>query len=215
MQALLFANGELNSGVMLDRLLDSLESPHVVCADGGARHARALGLTPHAIIGDMDSLSADEVAQFKAARAQIIRYRQAKDETDLELALHYCQKIGAESVSILGALGGRIDQTLANIFLLTLPDFGDMRIGVIDGDQSLCLLPPGSHRIQGARGDTISLIPLATVEGVNTGGLRYPLADESLRLGPARGISNVMLTESAAIEFREGLLLLVHTSGRA
>ena len=215
MDVLLVANGVLNRGVMLDRSLNPLESPRVICADGGALHARALGLRPHTIIGDLDSLSADEVARFRAAGAEIIQHRQEKDETDLELALHHCRRIGAKSVSILGALGGRIDQTLANVFLLTLPDFLDMRIEVIDGDQSLRLLQPGSHRIEGARGDTISLIPLATVEGVTTGGLQFPLADECLRLGPARGISNVMLTESAAVEFRDGLLLLAHTSGRA
>ena len=172
-------------------------------------------MQPHTIIGDLDSLSADEVARFRAAGAEIIQHSPDKDETDLELALHHCRRIGAKSVSVLGALGGRIDQTLANVFLLTLPDFLDMRIEVIDGDQSLRLLQPGSHRIEGARGDTISLIPLATVEGVTTGGLQFPLADESLRLGPARGISNVMLTESAAVEFRDGLLLLAHTCGRA
>ena len=215
MEVLLFANGELKRGVMLDRLLDSLESPHVVCADGGALHARALGLKPQTIIGDLDSLSADEVAQFKAAGAEIIQHSPEKDETDLELALHHCRRIGAETVCILGALGGRIDQTIANIFLLTLPDFLDMRIEVIDCDQSLRLLQTGSHRIKGARGDTISLIPLATVEGVTTDGLQYPLADGCLRPGPTRGVSNVMLKDSAAVEFRAGLLLLVHTSGRA
>ncbi|MDE2776298.1 MAG: thiamine diphosphokinase [Chloroflexota bacterium] len=215
MNVLLFANGELKRGVMLDRLLASLDSARVICADGGALHARALGLMPHTIIGDLDSLSAEEVARFRADGAEVIQHSPEKDETDLELALRHCQRLGALSIHILGALGGRFDQTIANIFLLTLPDFLDMRIDVIDGDQSLCLLQPGSHRIEGARGDTISLIPLVTVEGVTTSGLQYPLTDGCLRRGPARGISNVMLTESAAVDFREGLLLLAHTSGRA
>ncbi len=213
---LLFANGELNRGAMLDRLLTSLDSPRVICADGGALHARALGLSPHAIIGDLDSLSAEQVAAFEAARAEIIGHPAEKDETDLELALHYCRRIGAKSILILGALGGRFDQTIANILLLTLPDFGDMRIEIIDGDQRIRLLRPGSHQIDGARGDTISLIPLSgKAQGINTASLQYRLADETLRLGPARGISNVMLTDEAAVEFAGGLLLLVHTSGRA
>lgn len=216
MQALLFANGELKRGAMLDRALNSLESPHVICADGGALHARALGLTPHTIIGDMDSLTAAELAQFKAAGAEIIQHRQEKDETDLELALRHCRRIGASSITILGALGGRFDQALANILLLTLPELSDMRIQIVAGDQSARLLRPGSHRLEGARGDTVSLIPLgAAAEGITTSALQYPLADESLRLGPARGISNVMLNDTARVDFRAGLLLLVHTSGRA
>lgn len=216
LNVLLFANGELNRGAMLDRLLASLDSPRVVCADGGALHARALGLSPHTIIGDLDSLKAEQVAAFEAAGAEIIRHPPEKDETDLELALHYCRRIGAKSVQILGALGGRFDQTIANIFLLMLPDFRDMRIEIIDGDQRIRLLGPGSHQIDGARGDTISLIPLSgKAQGITTRGLQYSLADETMQMGPARGISNVMQTDESVVEFAGGLLLLVHTSGRA
>jgi len=213
---LLFANGELKHGTILECLLDSLESPRVICADGGALQARALGLTPHTIIGDLDSLTATQVAAFKAAGANVIQHPPEKDETDLELALHHCLSIGAASIHILGALGGRFDQTIANILLLTHSAFRDMRIEVIDGEQVLRLLRPGAHRIDGERGDTISLIPLgAATEGITTRGLQYRLRNETLHLGPARGISNVMLTESATVAFRAGLLLLVHSSGRA
>lgn len=213
---LLFANGELNRGVMLDRLLASVDSPRIVCADGGALHARALGLCPHMIIGDLDSLSAEQVASFKADGAEIFRHPPEKDETDLELTLHHCRQTGAKSIQILGALGGRFDQTMANVLLLTLPDFRDMRIEIIDGDQVVRLLRPGSHQIDGASGDTISLIPLTNAaDGIRTRGLQYSLADETLRLGPARGISNVMLTDEATVKFASGLLLLVHTVGRA
>jgi len=213
---LLFANGELNRGVMLDRLLASVDSPRIVCADGGALHARALGLSPHTIIGDLDSLTDEDVERNRAAGAEIIRHPAEKDETDLELALCYCRQTGAKSIQILGALGGRFDQTIANIFLLTLPDFRDMRIEIIDGDQAIRLLRPGSHQIDGERGDTISLIPLSSeAEGITTRGLHFSLAEETLPLGPARGISNVMLADEATVNFTDGLLLLVHTSGRA
>lgn len=215
MNVILFANGELKRGAMLDRLLNSLESPRVICADGGALHARALGLRPQTIIGDLDSLTAEEVARFKAAGADIIQHPPAKDQSDLELALRHCQDIDAESVSILGALGGRADQTLANILLLTLPVLRGMRVEIIDGGQTIRLLRPGGHAILGRPGDTISLIPLGDAEGISTRALQYPLADETLRQGPARGISNVMLRERAAVDFRGGLLLLIHTRGRA
>ena len=213
---LLFANGELKRGLMLDRLLNSLDAPRVICADGGALHAQALGMSPRTIIGDLDSLTVEEVARFSAAGAEIIQYPPEKDETDLELALRHCRQIDAEFIHILGALGGRFDQTLANIHLLASPEFRDMRIEIIDGDQAIRLLKPGSHRIDGARSDTISLIPLSyKADGIRTGGLQYALADESLHRGPARGISNVMLAPEAEVTFTGGLLLLVHTRVRA
>lgn len=215
MQVLLFANGELKRGVMLDRLLDSLDSPQVVCADGGALHARRLGLKPHTIIGDLDSLSAEEVERFLAAGAEVIQHPPYKNQTDLELALHHCREIGAESVSILGALGGRFDQTLANIHLLMLPALRNILVEVVDGDQKIGLLRPGAHDIQGQPGDLISLIPLVSAERITTRDLQYPLRGETLRFGPARGVSNVIVGNRPAVHFRHGLLLLVHTSGRA
>lgn len=213
MNVLLFANGELNRGLMLDRLLDSLECPRVICADGGALHARALELTPHTIIGDLDSLTTEQVADFKAANAEIIQHPAEKDETDLELALYHCRQIGASAIFILGALGGRFDQTIANILLLTQPAFSDMRIKMIDGDQVLRLLKPGWHDIQGRPGDLISLIPLVSAERIRTRDLQYPLHGETLRFGPARGVSNVIVGTRPALHFRFGLLLLVHICG--
>ena len=132
------------------------------------------------------------------------------------MALLHCAEIGAESVAILGGLGGRFDQTLANILLLTHPAFSALDITVIDGEQVIRLLRPGAHRICGDVGDTISLIPLsASAEGISTDNLKYALDGDSLQLGPARGISNVMLAEQATVRFRRGLLLLTHTVGRA
>ena len=215
MDVLLFANGELKQGKMLKRLLTWLESPRVICADGGALHARRLGLKPHTIIGDLDSLSAAQVAQFRADGADIIQHAPEKDETDLELALHHCGNIGAASIYILGALGGRFDQTLANILLLMLPFLRGIRVEIVDGDQTIRLLWPGEHKIWGRAGDTISLIPLSRSEGIRTRDLQYPLNKESLQFGPARGISNIIVGEAPAVQFTGGRLLLVHTSGRA
>ncbi len=214
--ALLFANGIFTPGEAVRRVLATQRSATIVCADGGALHARALGLQPQIIIGDMDSLSALDVVAFGAAGAQIIQHPPEKDETDLELALHLCHERGVQSVTILGGLGGRFDQTLANILLLTLPMLASMRIELVDGAQVIRLLPAGVHQIIGAVDDTVSLIPLqGAATGITTRGLQYALRNETLPLGPARGISNVMLAEQAEIELGGGLLLLVHTIGRA
>ena len=119
-------------------------------------------------------------------------------------------------MTIIGALGGRVDQTLANIWLLALPMLDGIAVELVDGEQSLRCLRPGRHELHGEGGDTISLIPLnGLVAGVTTTGLRYALADESLEFGPARGISNVMLGRRAVVRFGAGLLLVVQTRGRA
>ena len=216
MRVLLFANGVVTEGKMLRRALDDAHTARIVCADGGALHARRFGLTPDIIIGDLDSLTAAETAEFASGGVQIQPYPTQKNETDLELALAHCVDIGARSVSVIGAFGGRIDQTLANIQLLALPSLRDTRLLLVDGDQSLRLLRPGAHEILGALGDTISLLPLTDeAVGISSAGLRYPLRDDTLPLGPARGISNVMTEAKAQVTLRHGRLLLAHTVGRA
>jgi len=63
----------------------------------------------------------------------------------------------------------------------------------------------------GQLGDVVSLIPLGgDVEGIVTEGLLYPLRDEPLLSGPARGVSNVMTEPVARVTLRSGALLIVH-----
>lgn len=216
MRILLFANGVANDGTMVRRALEGAGSAHVLCADGGALNALKFGLAPQTIIGDLDSLSATQLAEFSASGAEILRFPMEKDETDLELALSWCADKGASAIVIIGALGGRFDQTLANVYLLMLPSLQNIPIELVDGEQNIRLLRPGSYCVKGHSGDTVSLIPLGgKAGGITSGGLKYTLCDEALEFGPARGISNVMLSDSASIELHSGLLLVIHTCGRA
>ena len=216
MQILLFANGEANPGTMIQRVLDEAESPYSLCADGGALNAQKFHQTPQTIIGDMDSLTDLQAAEFAAQGAELVQYPADKDETDLELALHWAARRRATAIYILGGLGGRFDQTLANVHLLALPELDGIHIEVVDAEQSIRLLKPGRHQIRGRAGDTLSLIPLGgAVSGITTAALKYPLRGEPLQFGPARGLSNVMQANQASIKFRQGMLLIVHTIGRA
>lgn len=201
---------------MVELVLSRMDTPYVLCADGGALNAVKLGYTPQTIIGDLDSLTSDQLLEFEAKGISIIRHPAEKDETDLELALYWCIEHDAKRIIIVGGLGGRFDQTLANIYLLSLPELQNIHIEVVEDNQSIQLLRPGEHQVYGHVGDTISLIPIGDrVQGITTTALKYPLKNEDLLLGPARGVSNVMNRDQAAVSIRDGLLLLVHTIGRA
>jgi thiamine pyrophosphokinase len=216
MQAIIWANGELSPGLAVDEALAAAPGALSVAADGGARHALALGLTPDVVIGDMDSLTEQELGRCADMGAILKRYPQEKDETDLELALTYVAEQGATWLRIIGGIGDRLDQTLANVLLLTLPILRGIDVRLVAGHQSAWLLAAGEHRIAGAIGDTLSLIPLGgDGRGISTDGLVYPLANETLVFGPARGISNVFAAEAARVGVTGGIVLAVHTRGRA
>lgn len=208
MRALIFANGELllppKKGLVYSTDL-------IIAADGGTRHTAALGLTPHVVIGDLDSLPADTREALEAAGVELISFPSRKDETDLELALGYAVRAGADEILILGALGGRLDQTIANLMLLALPELEGVNVQVINGPQTAFLIRDEAI-IKGSPGDTVSLIPWGgDAFGISTEGLEWPLHDEPLYFGPARGVSNVLISEQACIRVRRGVLLCVVT----
>lgn len=215
-QALIFANGEPNDGPMVRRALRAGRGARIIAADGGALVAEHFGLLVDTIIGDMDSLTSDQVKRFEGRGATIVRHPAEKDATDLELALIAAADDGFDWIRIIGGLGGRFDQALANVYLLALSQLEHCNVGLVAGKQSIRLLRPGTHELNGNPGDTISLIPVGgDVRGITTRNLKYALSDETLRFGPARGVSNVMETSMAEITVADGILMCVHTIGRA
>jgi thiamine pyrophosphokinase len=214
MKALVLVNGELHEPDTLRSRIRTGAFDLVLGADGGARYARALNVTLDAIIGDLDSLPDPE--QQGIGDAELVRYPAEKDETDLELALLYAAGRGADRIVMVGAMGGRMDMTIANILLLTHASLSSCRIEVWHGEQTGWVIGPPGESISGHPGDTVSLIPLGgDASGITTRGLKYALKNEGLPFGPARGISNPMEGASAHIELSGGLLLAVHTPGRA
>lgn len=221
-RALVIADGDVPDRTILDAAWpgwdDGVEL--VVAADGGFRRAVALGLRPDLLVGDGDSLGESEFDRLAATGLAIDRSPAAKDESDAELAVVAAVRRGAGAVTILGALGGaRLDHALANIGLLALPELADRPAVLLDGTTRVRLLRapapdggPVTLDLAGRIGDLVSLLPQGPgVAGVTTSGLRYPLRDEPLPSGPARGLSNVRDVADARVTLRAGDLLVIET----
>ncbi len=213
-RAIVFANGELSEPDLIAGRINADDL--LIAADGGARHCRALGRLPQHVIGDFDSLPAADQAALQTAGVRLEQHRAEKDETDLELALLAARRAGAGLIAVVGALGGRLDMALANVLLLAHPALSGVRVELWHGAQTAWLIRPPGETVQGRAGDTFSLIPLdGAAHGVSLAGLRYPLADETLPAGPARGVSNTFTGPEARVSLRAGCLLAVHTPGHA
>jgi thiamine pyrophosphokinase len=209
MRAVIFANGEFHQPENLRQILQPADI--IIAVDGGAQHCAHIGLLPHYAIGDFDSLTQAELEDLIAKGVQLVRFPTRKDFTDLELALHHALSLHCSQILIFGALGARWDQTLANLLLLTSPDFANLAVHLMDDNQEITLLRPGrTQRLSGNPGDTLSLIPLTgDANGISTQGLEYPLSNETLFLGSTRGVSNVFTRPEATITFERGLLLCI------
>ena len=205
----IFANGILRNSEWGKRLIQPGDL--LIAADGGGMHLKSMGLTPHYIIGDLDSIYPDVLDIFNREGCRILRYPVDKDETDLELAIQLALKMDNRKIIIIAGLGGRLDQTLGNLSLLTDESLGEADISLEDGVEEAWFFTDRTE-IHGAIGDTVSLIPWGgTAAGVTTDGLKYPLSNESLFPEHTRGISNQLMLNDATVTVSSGKLLCVHT----
>jgi thiamine pyrophosphokinase len=215
-RAIVLADGEVPDRAALDANWPGWDEDVaiVIAADGGARHATGLGLRIDRWVGDGDSLPAADLDALRAAGVPVDLVPSDKDETDTELALRAAVDAQVVAVTILGSLGGpRLDHALANVALLAHPALGGRPAELLDGRSRVRLLRgPATLALDGPAGAIVSLIPFGgDAETVRTEGLRYPLQDEPLVLGEARGVSNLRVAERASVTLGGGAILVVET----
>jgi len=207
-RALIFANGRIPDPQAVQGLIQP--GDRILAADGGSRHVLQLGLAPAAVIGDLDSLTSEEREHLRLSGTELVEYPRDKDATDLELALAYAIGAGCTAIVVVGALGGRLDQTLGNLALLSAERFAGIDLRLDDGLEEVCLVR-SRLTIHGQVGELVSLLPWGgPVAGVSTEGLRWPLNRETLFPEKTRGISNEMILPQATVAIEQGLLLVVH-----
>jgi thiamine pyrophosphokinase len=204
---LVFANGSIADIHAVASMIR--KSDLLVAVDGGLNYLTILGKAPHVLIGDLDSVTRQDILRLEKEQIDIRIFPTQKDETDLELALGMLSEFGISKVVIIGATGNRLDHSLGNIHLL-VKFHKNFEILLEDGQQEMFLIDRHSI-IHGKSNDIVSLIPLEEkVSGITTSRLAYPLKDDNLFLASTRGISNMMLEKTAEVRLVKGFLLCIH-----
>jgi len=214
LKAVIFANGKIADGGLVKDCIHP--DDFLIAANGGYQHIKTLALKPNLVIGDLDSLTADERQAILSAGVEIKLHPAEKDKTDLELALEEAIQRKFSTILIVAALGGRLDQTLGNLSLLAAPFLKKCTVSLEDGSTRVWLITrqryPAGIIIDGHPGDRVSLIAFQmTAKGILTHGLKYPLHFEDLQPFQTRGISNQMIAPSAEIRIEKGQLLVLHS----
>lgn len=180
----------------------------IICADGGTRHAYNMGIVPDVIIGDMDSSTDEYIKHFQELKIPFIKYNRDKDKTDTHICLEYALEL-CDEVLLFGATGTRLDHTLANISILRLAaDSGKMAC-IIDENNEIYVIKD-AIKLEGKKGDILSLIPISTkVEGVTLKGTHYLLQDAKMELGNPYGVSNMFEEDSVEVFISSGYLAVI------
>lgn len=174
-------------------------APDLAAADGGADRVLALGHTPRAVIGDLDSISATARAALPTGALHRITDQAT---TDFDKAL---RALAAPFVIALGFTGARLDHTLAAFNTLARHP-GRGCILIAGGD--LCFLAPSRLRLALAPGTRLSLFPFSAVRARSTG-LEWPLAGIDFAPWGMTGISNRVTAPVAEMVIERGRMLVI------
>lgn len=216
--AVVFCNGDLADLSRIRRHINT--QTLLVGCDGGTSHILSLGLVPHAVIGDFDSISPKTERALSAGggpssggngkHVEYFRYPTDKLYTDSELGLMYAMKKGCKEIILAGVRGTATDHFLGNLFLLAKKKYASLKIKIVEGNEEIVLVR--SHvKIKGKKGDAVSLIAVGPdASGVTTKGLFYPLKNAVLQSGTAQGIRNRLTGKYAEIWVRNGAILVIH-----
>lgn len=202
LQILIVANGAKPTESMLLHHADRADV--LIAADGGATVCLQNGRKPDVIIGDMDSFQ----AQPEFGELNII-VDTDQETNDLEKALKHAKMLGGNMITILGATGIRLDQTLKNISVMQQFD-GDFDELIFRDDLCWMRILPKEYSFKVSPGTVVSLFPISgVVNGIITSGLKYPLNNESLENGVRDGSSNESVSETVTVSHQSGALLLM------
>ena len=199
----IIAKGTINNINFHKNLLKDVDI--IICADGGVNNAKKIGVTPDFIIGDLDSADSSILDFYKNTKTKVIKDTN-QDKTDLELALSLAESLDPHEILILGAIGDRIDHTLANILCLNKIKPG-IKAQIID-DKNTVELVDKKIDIVGNKDDIVSVIPLTDVSGLSYTGLKWLVSNKHTKFGWF-GISNRLTQNNATISLSEGKLLVI------
>ena len=203
----------MTKALIITSYVEHLENIHlnpkeynaIICADAGLLAANRLGITATHLIGDYDSMEIP-------GDLNIIKLPMEKDMTDTEAALDLALSEGFHDLTVIGGLGGRFDHTMGNIGMLAKFAPLTSSICLLDGQNLVRLMLPGSMKIPRNNYKYLGLISYGGIcRGLTVSGVKYPLDGFDLKNDTSLGVSNEILKEYAAISFDEGQLLIIQT----
>jgi thiamine pyrophosphokinase len=181
---IILANGLFPSSSTPLEILENAGT--VICTDGAINKLESLGLMPHIIIGDLDSM--DSNVEFKG----LIVHDTNQSNTDLEKSLDWVIANNIEKLTILGATGLREDMTIANHYILF--DYYDKLELKMVTDHQTITCHKGKRIFSSTPGNNVSLFVKNFKTIVSIRNLKYQINNSELNPS-SKAISNQSLAE--------------------
>ena len=209
MKAFVFTGGSISPENITERPeADDI----VIAADSGYNNAKAMGLEPHLLVGDFDSLGKGNIP----SGVKIVELPEEKDVTDTHVAIDAAIENGADQILIIGGLDGRLDHTLSNLAILRDLFARNIYAVITDGVNRVRYIRSTSTLIARSRFKYFSLIADdEKVKGVDVEGGKYPLKNGVIYRNRQYAVSNEITGNCALIAVKKGGLFIVESDPRA
>lgn len=214
METLIVAGGEIDIEI-LQKIVEKNEKPNIIAVDKGLEALHQLKIIPNHIVGDFDSILPQILASYKKLPQVVFhQFNAEKDNTDTDIALKLAIKLKSSRITIVGALGKRMDHAIANIHILKDALEAKIPCQIVDKYNRIYLIDTSvSIKRNEAYGKYVSLIPLtSTVEGITLTGFKYTLDNDNLSIGISLGISNEIVEDIAHIDIKNGILIVIESN---
>lgn len=176
----------------------------IIAADGGYKYLLSANIKPDIIIGDFDSLG--EIPQEK----NIIKLNPVKDITDMNAAVNIGMDKGYSEFVLYGALGGRLDHSLANIQLVAGLSKDGKKASIRDSKTFITAVTNGSISFDSSYKGFISVFSHSDeCENVSIRGLKYTLENSTLRNLFSLGVSNEFIGSESEIIIGNGTAVII------
>lgn len=205
----LFAGGTIDSFQMDFDLF--------IGVDRGSLFLIEQGIRPDLAVGDFDSVSEVELALICSQSKEVLQAQPEKDDTDLELAVKAVfARYPQVQVTIFGAFGGRLDHTLANIFLPSNPEITPymQQIRLCNAQNELRYCPQGRHEIKPVAGMNYLAFMPADDSRLTIEGAKYPLNESNYFLKKVYA-SNEFIDEPVFLECQSGYVIIIYSKDRS
>lgn len=181
----------------------------IICADGGYDALAHVPEKLKLVIGDFDS--SHRLEELKEKQLPIEVLPPMKDETDTEMAMTRMLEYDPDEIHILGGTGSRWDHSVATIFSMEAYLDEKAKITMIDENNRLRMVGPGTYGIEKLGFHYVSFVPVTDAITISTDGFKYEVDHLKLYRKKTRGVSNELLKDGGTVTLHEGKMLIIHS----
>lgn len=209
MKTLIITGGKINKN-FAKKYLKSNKYDIIIAVDKGLETIDYLKLEPQYILGDFDSVNTKILEKYKKQNIKIIKLNPEKDLTDTHSAIDLALEIKSTEITILGAIGTRLDHTMANIHILKQALDKNIKAKIVNEKNEIELIDKEIIIKKDDNYKYVSIIPLTTnVTGITIEGMKYIINDYTLSIGDSLGVSNEQIDKEAKISIKTGILVVI------